>query len=195
MVKNANERDMAAAFTRPPSGLQFVGMDFSSGPDSTALALATRKGTHVVLITGGNPSVDRDWINSLNAGRKADREILAMALTMLAENRGAQVEQRDEPATTGHKGCIALRIELEGVGAMIDVDNLLGDYSLISWFNRVRPSRNFSSRFARLIGEAPGGLPHHKATSHPENWYSLAMMLDAGLCLAARGEAFEPAIA
>ena len=54
------------------------------------------------------------------------------------------------------------------------------------------PARNFTSRFCVNVGDLGRSRPHHKATSHPQDWYSLAMLLDAGLCLAASREAFAP---
>lgn len=187
------DRDMVEAFTRPPSGLQFVGCDFASGPDISAMALATRQGSRVVLITGENPTVDRDWINSLNASRKGDREALALALQMLASNRGAQVERKDGPRNVGYHGAsIDMRFSLNGIGAMIDIDDIHGGaYATIHWHNSAPArARVFSGRFNTCVGDLGQYQPHHKATSCPRDWYSLAMFMDAGLLLAARGEAF-----
>lgn len=64
--------------------------------------------------------------------------------------------------------------------------------ALISWYNTRRYARNFTTRFSDAVSGSNRNRPHHKETSQPSDWYSLAMMLDAGLCLAARGEAFEP---
>jgi hypothetical protein len=188
-------RAMAEALGRPPAALQFVGVDMASGPDQSAMALATRKGSHVVLITGATPTLERDWINGLDAGRKADREALAMALTMLAHNRGAKVEQKASSPNPGYCGAgLDLLFELNGVGAMVDIDNLHGGrHALVSWYNSERGARNFTTRFCGMVGSTSAGRPHHKATSCPQDWYSLAMWLDGGLLLAARGDAFEPA--
>lgn len=172
-------------------------------PDMTAAAIMSRAGTHVLLSAGGDKSaqVDRMWISALNANRKPDREQLAMALTTLASARGALVIRRDTPATRGFGGAgIDLSITLNGVGALISIDNLHGGrYNLISWYNDYsagrRPCRGFSARFATCVGDTPpmgGGRTHHKATSCGGDWYSVAMFLDGGLMLAARGTAFEP---
>lgn len=145
--------------------------------------------------------IDRNKLNACNASRKMERIAIADTLEAIALEQGATVtERRNEPALKGFSGQgIALRIECKGVGCMIDIDNLHGgNRALISWFNAPRELgesvRNFSRRFVRCIGDV-AGRPHHKATSHPANWYSLAMMLEAGLMLAARGEAFEPVTA
>jgi len=137
-----------------------------------------------------NPS----WINPLKASRKLDRELLASALLALAERHGAEVERQDTPRNPGYSGAgIDLRFELNGVGAMVGIDDLHGgEYSLISWFNTKYPSRNFTTRFCVCVGDTPSRIPHHKATSCPADWFSLAMFLDAGLMLAARGGALEP---
>lgn len=110
-----------------------------------------------------------------------------------AAKHGAQVERRDEPRNPGYHGVgIHLSFTLNGVGAMLDIDNLLGvSTSLIHWYGTERGARNYSSRFNICVGASSSGRPHHKATSFPGDWYSLAMNLDAGLLLAARGEAFQ----
>lgn len=133
----------------------------------------------------------------LNASKKEARELIALALEALALKHGAIIEKREVPANPGYCGQgIDMHFKCNGVGAMVDIDNLHGGgYALISWFNTDRPTRNFSSRFCKLTGNARGATgcerPHHKSTSVPADWYALAMMLDAGLLLAVRGEAFE----
>ena len=82
---------------------------------------------------------------------------------------------------------------------MLSISNLHGgDGAIISWFNDHTAdhrdgiafrTRYYSPRFNRDVGQA-GGRPHHKATSYG-TWFGLAFSLDAGLYLAARGEAFE----
>ena len=132
-----------------------------------------------------NPS----WINPLKASRKLDRELLASALLALAERQGAEVERRDTPRNPGYSGAgIDLKFELGGVGARASIV----DHALISWFNTQYPSRNFTTRFCVCVGDLGQFKPHHKATSCPADWFSLAMFLEGGLMLAARGEAFEP---
>lgn len=100
--------------------------------------------------------------------------------------------RRDDGPNPGYHGAsIALRFPLNGVGAMLDIDNLHGgDWSLIHWHNTEYPSRNFTSGFCVNVGDLGRSRPHHKATSHPKDWYSLALNLDAGLCLAAQNQAF-----
>lgn len=168
-----------------------VGVDLASKPDKVSLAVVGPKGVQMV--------VDRDTLNAKCASRKADREFIARALIGLMGRHGAQVERRDDGPNPGYHGAsIALRFSLNGVGAMLDIDNLHGgDWALISWHNTEYPARNFTSRFCVNVGDLAYRVipdrpprPHHKATSHPRDWYSLAMMLDAGLCLAAGGEAF-----
>lgn len=154
----------------------------------------------VIFIGAGKP-LSRMSFNELRASRKADREKIADALAFIAEKRGATVtERREGPAVPGFNGqSIDLRFACNGVGAMVDIDDLHGgEWALIHWFNVHGPDepwtvRHFSARFQRHCGDHMQSRPHHKATSHPRDWYSLAMMLDAGLMLAARGEAFEPA--
>lgn len=137
-----------------------------------------------------NPS----WINPLKASRKLDRELLASALLALAERQGAEVERRDTPRNPGYSGAgIDLKFELGGVGARVSIDDLHGgDHALISWFNTQYPARNFTTRFCVCVGDHGQFKPHHKATSCPADWFSLAMFLDGGLMLAAREQAFEP---
>jgi hypothetical protein len=140
--------------------------------------------------------IDRNSLNACNASRKTERIAIADVLELIARERGATVtERREEPATKGYCGqTLALRFASNGVGCMVDIDDLHGgEWSLIHWFNVEHPARNFTSRFQSLTGGGGNGRPHHKSTSHPRDWYSLAMMLDAGLMLAVRGEAFEPA--
>jgi hypothetical protein len=148
----------------------------------------------VALDGGGKPRlvIEPAELNGKNAGRKVDREFIARALVALAEARGAEVERRDTTPTTGYCGAgIDLRFKLGGVGATVSIDNLHGgEWSLVSWYNTVYPSRDFNPRFCACVGEPATGRPHHKATSCPADWYSLAMMLDAGLCLAASDGAF-----
>ena len=161
-----------------------VGVDLASKPDNVSLAIMGTKGVQMV--------VDRNGLNAKCASRKADREFIARALIGLIERHGAQVERRDDGPNPGYHGAsIALRFSLNGVGAMLDIDNLHGgDWSLIHWHNTEYPSHNFTSRFCVNVGDLGRSRPHHKATSHPKDWYSLAMMLDAGLCLAAQNQAF-----
>jgi hypothetical protein len=138
--------------------------------------------------------IDRDTLNTKNASRKADRDFIAATLLALVGRYGAEVERQDTPRNPGYSGAgIDLRFELNGVGAMVGIDDLHGgEYSLISWFNTKYPSRNFTTRFCVCVGDTPSRIPHHKATSCPADWFSLAMFLDAGLMLAARGGALEP---
>lgn len=135
--------------------------------------------------------IDRDKLNGLQASRKADRELIFRCLSGIAAKHGAALERRDEPANPGYSGAgIVLQITLNGVGALIDIDNLHGGkYALIAWHNTKYPPRNFTSRFCVAVGERSNYRPHHKAASCPADWYSLAMFLDGGLCLAVRGEA------
>lgn len=138
--------------------------------------------------------ISRNQLNACNASRKTERTRIADTLEFIAKERGASVERREEPAITGYSGQgIVMHFTCNGVGAMIDVDDLHGgQWALISWFNTDHPARLFSARFQRHCGDKGQTRLHHKATSQPADWYSLAMMLDAGLMLAARGEAFEP---
>lgn len=141
---------------------------------------------------------NREAFNLLSASRKGERETIANMLQRIADERGATVtERREEPRNPGYNGAgIVMHFECNGVGAMIDIDDLHGGkWVLIHWFNTAHPARLFSAKFQRHCGDNGQSRPHHKATSHPRDWYSLAMMLDAGLMLAARGEAFEPATA
>jgi len=163
-------------------------MGLASKPDKVSFAIIGPEGVQMV--------VDRDDLNARCASRKADREFIARALIGLMKRHGAQVERRDDGPNPWYRASIALRFSLNGVGAMLDIDNLHGgDWSLIHWHNTEHPARNFTTRFCVNVGDLGRSRPHHKATSQPQDWYSLAMLLDAGLCLAARGDAFEPATA
>jgi hypothetical protein len=161
---------------------RMMGVDFASKPDMVAVAV-------------GGTIMDRATINAKSASRKADREFIVNTLLGLMERHGAEVERRDDGPNPGYHGhSIALRFTLNGVGAMLDIDDLHGgEWSLIHWHNTEYPARNFTSRFCVCVGGVTSYRPHHKATSQPGTWYSLAMFLDAGLCLAARGEAFDEA--
>lgn len=163
--------------TRRPA---LSGVDLASGEDQTVLALISSGGAC-------REFVNLTALRTCSGSRKEDRQTIARALILLATAHGAQVERTDE------RSCITLRISLAGVGALVDIDNVLGaDTSMISWHNIEHPARNFTARFCKLVGGGMFARLHHKATSLPGDWYSLAMMLDAGLLLAARSEAFEP---
>lgn len=156
------------------------GVDLASGKDETALAIIAADGV-------AREIVHLDKLRTCSGSRKVDRQYIARALILLATAHGAQVERTDE------RSSITLRIGVAGVGALIDVDAALGgDSSIISWHNIEHPARNFTPRFCKLVGGGMFARPHHKATSLPGDWYSLAMALDAGLLLAARQEAFAP---
>lgn len=175
------------------------GLDLASGPDWGVLT--TYPNCKVVLgaAIGGPAIIDRDWINGHDASRKTDREVLALALETIATAHGAKVVRQEKTRNPGWRGAgIDLRITLNGVGALIDVSNIHGGrYALIHWHNDYelgRPSglicRDFTSGFASAV-RAFGGRSSHKATTGGSDWFTLATALDAGLCLAVRGEAFE----
>lgn len=138
--------------------------------------------------------LNRDKLNSMNAGRKADREYITAELLKIASNRGASAECREEPRNIGYHGAtIHLEFRSNGVGAMIDVDNLYeGQCTCIHWFNSNFPVQNFTRQFKSGVLAVSRMRAFHKATSIPPDWFSLAMALDAGLMLAQRGEALEP---
>ena len=163
-----------------------LNIDLASGEDRMSIAIMRGSKVHMI--------VDRDTLNKSDAGRKSDREYIAEAICAIVERHGATVERHESPTVVGFGGAgIDLRFSLKGVGAMIDIDDLFGgSRSLIHWHNTEYPSRNFTTRFCRLVGSDCLRRPFPKATSRPADWYSLAMMLDAGLCLALAGEAFEP---
>lgn len=142
----------------------------------------------------GRLNLHFDKLNQCNASRKGDREVLAGVLVVIAKRHGAEIERKDTPRNPGYSGAgIDLHFELNGVGARTSIDNLHGgNYALISWFNSKYPARNFTTRFSVCVGDLPNSRPHHKATSCPADWFSLAMFLDGGLMLAARDQAFEP---
>lgn len=157
-----------------------IGVDLASKPDDVSLVVMDDKGVRTVI--------RQRELNAKCASRKADREFIIRALIDLVERHGAQVER----CPGYHNRCITLRFTLNGVGAMIDIHNLHGGYwSLISWYNTEYPVRDFTTRFCVNIGDLTRSRARHKATSCPQDWYSLAMCLDAGLCMAARGDAFE----
>jgi hypothetical protein len=174
-----------------PKGTSFVGVDFAEGKDHTAIAVC--EGRHVVLVAGETVTVDKEWLNDWSARRKHDREVLALVFETIARNRGAEVERSEGAINPGYHGqSIDFQFTLNGVGVLLDIDDLHGgDHALLHWYNTGYISRNFTTRFCVNIGASTSGRPHHKATSTPADWYSLAMMLDAGLMMADRGEAFE----
>lgn len=158
-----------------------LGVDLASKPDDVSLVVMGPKGVETVI--------NQRQLNAKCASRKADREFIARALIDLMERHGAQFERR--PGFSGHN--IVLRFSLNGVGAMVDIDNLHGGYwTSIHWYNTQYPTRDFTTKFCVNVGVLTRSQAHHKATSCPKDWYSLAMCLDAGLCMAARGDAFEP---
>lgn len=143
---------------------------------------------------GRTMEINRNVFNSLRASRKADRTQIADTLEAMARDHGATVtERREEPRNPGYSGAsIVLHFRCNGVGAMIDIDDVHGgEWVLIHWFNDAYPALNFTSAFTLAVRDGGNGRPHHKATSHPRNWHSLAMMLDGGLMSANRGEAFS----
>jgi len=164
-----------------------TGYDLAKGKDRTALTIVSASGAVQRVI-------DRDDLNAKKASRKADREFIASALIDIVSRHGAEVMRRDEPSQIGIGASIYLKFSLFGVGASLHVDKLHGgDHALIAWHNTSYPACNFTARFCDIVGETGiGSRRFHKATSCPSDWYSLAMMLDGGLCLAARLEAFEP---
>lgn len=170
-----------------------MGVDLATKPDVQMATISARGGQVMFTAGGGILDINRLWINGQNANRAPEREVLAMAFTLLAEARGATVERRDSEATPGFSGKgIDLLISLNGVGAMVDIDNLHGGmFALIHWYNSECRARTFSPRFCVTTGGREPYRMHHKATSFPADWYSLAMFLDGGLLLAARGEAFD----
>lgn len=156
-----------------------IGMDLASGKDRSSLVIMDGNTVHMMI--------DQDTLNASRASRKADRQYIAKALVAIVSRHGAKVEQHQDHDS------ITVTFDLAGVGAMIHIDAVHGgSRSLIHWHNTLRPSRNFTARFCRHVGVCHIGRLYHKATSNAGDWYSLAMRLDAGLCLAVRGEAFEP---
>lgn len=154
------------------------GFDTGTG-DQTALAIIAPNGDIRELLR-------LDDLKTITARKKEDREKIARVLVCVAQAHGAQCERTDD------RSSITLVFSLAGVGAMIDIDTVQGDQaSVISWHNIRHPARNFTPRFCKLVGGGWVARPHHKASSLPADWYSLAMILDAGLLLAARSEAFD----
>lgn len=194
MTRQDIDREQAESrLNRPHKTIHvhYIGVDMANKPDMVSFAVVGPKGVQMII--------DRTILNAKRASRKADREYIANTLICLMERHGAEVERHDDGPNPGYHGAsIALRFKLNGVGAMVDIDDLFagGSWTLIDWHNTEYPVRNFTARFCGMIGDmrrATGCTrPHHKTTSQPADWYSLAMFLDAGLCLAARGEAFEP---
>lgn len=136
-------------------------------------------------------------LDTLNASRKADREKIAEALLSVAAEHGATGERQDEPPNPGYSGAgILLRFTLNGVGAMVDIDDLHGgETTLISWYNDYSGPEVTTKHFAfgfRAAANAPCSTPrpHHKATTCPDGWDDLRHSLSEGLALAAAREAF-----
>lgn len=129
--------------------------------------------------------------------RKEDREAIAACFVAIAEKHGAAIERRDEPRNPGYHGpSILFNFTLNGVGAMLNIDDLHGGNSaLISWYSDYagdygKPVRNYTSAFNVAVGDLLITRPHHKATSSG-TWDRLARYLDAGLAMAAAGTAKE----
>lgn len=132
-------------------------------------------------------------LNQYNARRKADREAIAAELTAIGERHGAVVTRRDMPRHVGWCGAgIDLGFSLNGVGAGISIDDLHGgDHSLISWHYRGLEIGDAVPVLTPAFNSAVGNYasrPHHKATTSG-TWQRLAEALDAGLALAAAGQA------
>jgi hypothetical protein len=146
------------------------------------------------LYVGDGMYLGRESFDALKAGQKRGREMLANALTDIATKHGASVERQH-----GKRNPWLLRAEHR---SSVSCARASAPWSISTIFTAANgcssigsttshPARNFTSRFGSEVGSGGNGRPHHKATSHPRDWYSLAMMLDGGLLLAARGEAFE----
>lgn len=148
---------------------------------------------HDEIVWNGLDEGDKaEALNLLTASRRADREKLAEVLTGMALRHGASVERRDRPANRICGQSIRLSFECNNVGAMVGIDDVHGGaWALVHWYNDGSPVRNFTTAFNLAVKSGGNSWPHHKVTSHPRDWYSLAKLLDAGLLLAARGEAFQ----
>lgn len=119
-----------------------------------------------------------------------DRLAIAKQFRTIAERFGADIEERHESKSDWCSAAIDMTFRLNGVGAMVSIDDLHGGYeSIISWFNTSYPCRDFSAGFFTAIGE-PGRGAHHKATSGG-TWDMLAARLQAGLRHASRDTAFR----
>lgn len=169
-----------------------IGMEGATTPRT--LALGKREGTTVLLTASPANSalIDAEWINRLYAGRKAEREVLALAFETIAKAHGARVQRRDRDGVPGYGGQgIDLRIALNDVGANVSFSNLHGGYhALISWYNEgPGRARDFSGAFRAAVRSFSSGTGH-KATTFSDDWHGLAMALDSGLRVAAAGEAF-----
>lgn len=125
-----------------------------------------------------------------NMALRSDREWLAKELSSIAEtNKGAISLMRNSFNIVCHFAC-------NGVGARIDIGSYFQPN--IHWYNTHGPVRDFTGRFLVTVQAAKSTrtkFSDHKATSHLADWPSLAMALQDGLSLAARGGAFkvEPA--
>lgn len=129
-----------------------------------------------------------------DGGQAESRLAIARGLRFVAGIHGANVLQQPTEAVGGVVGeGVSMSFSLNGVGAFCSIDSLFaGKTSVLSWHYTGWPLRNFTTAFCEAIGSPQQFGPYHKATSAPLDWYSLAKLLDAGLCLAARGEALEP---
>jgi hypothetical protein len=139
--------------------------------------------------------MEQELFNSMKSSRKADREFIAATLLEIAQKHGADFKRRDESRTIGYcRAGIMLQFELNDVGAMLNINNLHGgSFALIHWYSSTLDKvQYYSSTFNVAVGASSGGRRHHKATSCPADWYSLAKFLDGGLLLAASGRAFDP---
>ena len=141
----------------------------------------------------------------MSAKRKADREAIAREFVAIAERHGATVERKDEGRSLGYHGpSIQFNFELNGCGVMVNIDDLHGgDGALLHWYStgggwqrpgnhndlgEYVPPKPYTSAFNVAVGSAGAWRPHSKATSDG-TWERLAAYLDAGLAMAAKGEA------
>ena len=184
MRKQAESR-----ISRPgvPIEVHYMGIDLAAKPDATALV--------VIDEHGGISSIDRETLNAKKATRKDDRAFIAEALRAIVGRLSPEITEKEFPRELDYSGRTMLTFELAGVGAQISISAIHGGFcGLISWYNAGHSCLNFTGAFRVAVG-AGTTIARHKATSCPRDWFDLAIALDSGLCLAARGEAFEPATA
>ena len=127
-------------------------------------------------------------LNTLTVARKGDREKIAAGLIEALEPLGVEIERRE--GRYGRRD-VDLRLTLNGVGASVWINADLGDgHHLISWFNTVYPSRDFTPAFNVAVGDLLQFRPHHKATSCADGWDDLRDRLVKGFGAARSGHAF-----
>lgn len=157
------------------SGKPF-GIDISTSEDNTSVSFIQ---SNKVLL-----SLDRERLNKQDPFWAFERNVLAHAFTKLADIHKAEVYRTD--SSYG----VYLEISLNGVGVSIclDMSNPC-DTPMMHWHNVRYPGRAFTAAFCAQAGVDVAAPNSENQLGRGKGWFDLAMKLNQGLCMAARGEA------